>query len=272
MDIERLRRGLVYQIPAMGSARVHRDIVYRQDSESALQMDIYCPPQLSQTARLPAICFIHGGPIRADLPLAPKAWGVFTDYGQLAAGLGFIGVTFNHRYYGFDQVVAAAEDITAAIDYVRAHADVYQVDPERICLWAFSGGGPFVSMFLRAPQPYVRCLVAYYALLDLQPLIPHLADVVSVATLRQFSPLDALQQGSAPDLPLLVARAGKDRVEMNETIDAFVQAALAANLPLDLLNHPQGQHAFDILDNDERSHAIIEHTIAFVRRHLVAQG
>jgi hypothetical protein len=55
---------------------------------------------------------------------------------------------------------------------------------------------------------------------------------------------------------------------MNETIDAFVQAALVANVPLDLKNHPQGQHAFDILDNDRRSHAIIEHTIAFVQQHL----
>jgi acetyl esterase/lipase len=271
MDIEGLRRGLVYQIPAMGTAQVHRELVYRQDAAAALQMDIYRPPQLPAAVRLPVICFIHGGPIKADLPLAPKAWGVYTDYGQLAAASGCIGITFNHRYYGFDQLATAAEDIAAAIAYVRTQADVYQIDPERICLWVFSGGGPFLSPFLRVPPSYVRCLVAYYALLDLQPLIPHLGDVVSEATLRQFSPLDALQQGHATDIPLLIARAGKDRVEMNETIDAFVQAALSANVPLDLLNHPQGLHAFDILDNDWRSHAIIEHTVAFIQQHLATE-
>jgi acetyl esterase/lipase len=269
MDLERLRRRLVYQIPAMGTAQVHRELVYRHDTAAALQMDIYRPPQLSVAARLPVICFVHGGPIKADLPLAPKAWGVYTDYGELAAASGFVGVTFNHRYYGFDQLAIAADDIAAAIAYVRAQADVYQIDPERICIWAFSGGGPFLSPLLRTPPSYVRCLVAYYALLDLLPLIPHLADVVSAATLREFSPLDALQQGHATDLPLLIARAGQDRVEMNETIDAFVQAALTANVPLDLMNHPQGQHAFDILDNDRRSHAIIQHTIAFIHQHLV---
>jgi acetyl esterase/lipase len=270
MDLETLRRGLVYQTPAMGTARVHRDIAYQRDTAPDVLMDIYCPPDLPAEARLPVLCFIHGGPIKADLPLAPKAWGVYTDYGQLAAASGFIGVTFNHRYYGFDHLPTAAQDIAAALAYVRAQADVFQIDPDRIGLWAFSGGGPFLSDFLRAPLPYVGCLVAYYALLDLQPLIPHLADVAAT-TLQHFSPLDALQQARATDIPLLIARAGKDRAELNDTIDEFVQAALAANLALDLLNHPGGRHAFDTLDNDRRSQSIIAHTIAFLQQHLVME-
>jgi dienelactone hydrolase len=87
--------------------------------------------------------------------------------------------------------------------------------------------------------------------------------------LQHFSPLDALQQAQASDIPLLIARAGKDRPELNATIDEFVQAVLTSNLPLDLLNHPSGQHAFDTLDNDRRSQAIIAHTIAFLQQHLV---
>jgi acetyl esterase/lipase len=268
MDLESFRRRLVYRIPGMGNARVHRDIVYQHDTAPDLLMDVYCPSDLPATARLPALCFIHGGPIKADLPLAPTAWGVYTDYGELAAASGFIGVTFNHRYYGFDQLPTAAQDIAAALAYVRAHANVFQIDPDRIGLWAFSGGGPFLSAFLRMPLSYIRCLVAYYALLDLQPLIPHLADVVSAATLRQFSPLDALQQAQTADIPLLIARAGRDRVEFNATIDEFVQAALTANLPLELLNHPGGQHAFDTLDDDQRSQAIIARTIAFLQQQL----
>jgi acetyl esterase/lipase len=248
---------------------MHRDIAYQPDTAPDLLMDIYCPSQLSAGARLPGVCFVHGGPIKADLPLAPKAWGVYTDYGELAAASGFIGVTFNHRYYGFDQVPTAAQDIAAALAFVRAQADIFQLDPDRIGVWAFSGGGPLLSDFLRAPLPYVRCLVAYYALLDLQPLIPHLADVVAATTLRHFSPLDALQQAQATDTPLLIARAGKDRPEFNATIDEFVRAALTANLPLDLLNHPSGRHAFDTLDGDRRSQAIIAHTIAFLQQHLI---
>jgi acetyl esterase/lipase len=253
----------------MGTARVHRDIAYRQDSAPDLLMDIYRPSELPAGARLPALLFVHGGPIKADLPLAPKAWGVYTDYGELAAASGFIGVTFNHRYYGFDQLPTAAQDIAAALAYVQAQAGALQVDADRIGVWAFSAGGPLLSDFLRAPQPSVRCLVAYYALLDLQPLIPHLADVVDAATLQHFSPLDALQQAQAADTPLLIARAGQDRPEFNSTIDEFVQAALAANLPLDLLNHPSGRHAFDTLDNDRRSQAIVAHTIAFLQQHLI---
>ncbi len=37
---------------------------------------------------------------------------------------------------------------------------------------------------------------------------------------------------------------------------------------LDLLNHPEGRHSFDILDDDARSKAIIRHTLEFLREHL----
>jgi hypothetical protein len=48
----------------------------------------------------------------------------------------------------------------------------------------------------------------------------------------------------------------------------FVQEALARNLPLELMTHPTGQHALDILDDDERSRKIIERTLAFLKRRL----
>jgi hypothetical protein len=49
---------------------------------------------------------------------------------------------------------------------------------------------------------------------------------------------------------------------------AFVQSALAANLPIEVMNHPDGQHAFDMLDADDRSREIIARTVTFVQTHL----
>jgi len=71
---------------------------------------------------------------------------------------------------------------------------------------------------------------------------------------------------SAP--PILVARAGLDNPWLNEGIDRFVQAALASGATLDLLNHPEGRHGFDILDDDARSRQIIRHTLEFLREYL----
>jgi acetyl esterase/lipase len=121
---------------------------------------------------------------------------------------------------------------------------------------------------LRERPSFIRCLVAYYPIMDLGAFVQHGLAVVDEADVRRFSPALALQGDSATLPPPLIDRAGQDHPALNQGLDAFVQAALAANIPLDLLNHPRGQHGFDILDDDERSREIIIRTIAFVKTHL----
>jgi hypothetical protein len=55
---------------------------------------------------------------------------------------------------------------------------------------------------------------------------------------------------------------------LNGTIDRFIAAALAHNAPLEALNHPEGRHGFDILDDDPRSREIAARTIEFLGTHL----
>jgi acetyl esterase/lipase len=65
-----------------------------------------------------------------------------------------------------------------------------------------------------------------------------------------------------------VARAGLDSPWLNAGLDRFVERALAAGATIDLLNHPHGRHAFDVLDDDPRSRQIIRRTLAFLQDHL----
>jgi acetyl esterase/lipase len=132
MDMDMLRKRLVYQIPGMEATTVRRNVPYLKDGDATLHMDVYSPPGLADDARLPAMILVHGGPFRADLPLQPKDWGIYQSYGELMAASGLVGVTFNHRLYGFDQQVQAASDIAAAIDYVRTHADELHIDADRL--------------------------------------------------------------------------------------------------------------------------------------------
>ena len=69
-------------------------------------------------------------------------------------------------------------------------------------------------------------------------------------------------------LPMFIARAGLDQATINQSIDMFVQEALAGNAPLELMNHPAGRHGFDILDDDERSREIIARAVAFAQVHV----
>jgi acetyl esterase/lipase len=267
--LEQLRRPLVYRVPGMDAVTARRGLAYRGAGGPLL--DVYAPPGPGAGAR-PVVIFIHGGPLPAGFPLPPTDWGVFRGYGALAAASGWVGVTFTHRFSGFDHLEQAGADIAAAIAYVRDHAADLGADGDRICLWAFSGGGGFLAEALRDPAPYLRCLVAYYPLLDLRPLAaaPGIGDTVATATLRRFSALAAVEEAATLATPVLVARAGQDNPSLNAQLDAFVAAALAKNAPLDLLNHPAGRHSFDALDDDARTQAIIGHTLAFVREHLGA--
>jgi hypothetical protein len=57
---------------------------------------------------------------------------------------------------------------------------------------------------------------------------------------------------------------------LNESIDGFMAAALARNLPVTFVNHAAAPHAFDLLDDSETSREMIRRILAFLRFHLQA--
>ena len=232
---------IVYRVDSMRDVRVRRDIVYQRDAGAELKMNVYVPACVSGDDRVPAVFFVHGGPIPAELT-PPTQWGFFVSYGEIAAASGLVGVTFNHRLHAPSDYGRAQSDVTAAIDYVRSHAAELNVDPDRIALWYFSGGGPLLGAVLRERPDYVRCAVAFYAYLDVRE--------------------------KAGDLTIFIARAGLDQPMINKTIDLFVQEALAGNAQLELMNHVAGRHGFDILDDDDRSREIIARAFAFAQVHV----
>jgi len=261
---------IVLDVDAKQPPAVRRNLAYRSDGAPQALMDVFIPPGASQASRLPAIVFVHGGPIPATVP-APKDWGVFQSYGELAAASGLIGVVFNHRLHSPELYPQSLDDVAAAIQYIRSHDAELGVDRERIALWVFSGAGPHVTWLLRERPSHVKCLVAFYAILDLRPLLPPGADDAMRELYASASPACHVAKG-ATDLPLYIARAGLDSPLINQGTDAFVAEALAANASVDVVNHRDGRHAFDILDNNDRSREIIRGAISFIKSSLLGNG
>jgi poly(3-hydroxybutyrate) depolymerase len=247
----------------MSDCAVTRGLTYREENGAKLSMDVYAPSGVDSTAQLPAVMFVHGGPIPADMT-PPTQWGIFQSYGELAAASGFIGVTFNHRLFGQTEYDRSQSDVRVAIEYVQSHARDLHVDPQRIAMWIFSGGGPHLSWVLRKPPKGLLCALAFYAILDARPFLPANADLVAVAAVEQLSAVCQINRES--DLPLFIARAGLDMPQINQGIDAFVASALGNNMTINISNHAHGRHGFDYLDDDARTRSIIVDAIEFLQR------
>jgi acetyl esterase/lipase len=112
---------------------------------------------------------VHGGPLPK---LGAKRMAVFTSWGRLLAASGLTAAAFDHRFLSPERLGDAAGDVAAAIAHVRENAEELGVDGDRLAIWVFSGGGPFLSLALKGAPSYVRAAVAFYAALDIREKAP----------------------------------------------------------------------------------------------------
>lgn len=117
-----------------------------------------------------------------------------------------------------------------------------------------------LSSALRDAPSYIRCLIAYYAVLDATT-----PAAVGEDAAKEFSPLHHIKQKGKAVPPLFVARAGLDDPELNGALDRFTQEAITRNVTLEFSNHTAGPHSFDIHNDDDRTREIIRRTIEFIR-------
>src|SRR5260370_15055541 len=169
---EKVTPPVVYQLPGMDDVIVHSDLKYSEVDNPFLLMDIYTPSIVSEKTNLPIVVLVHGA---AGAQYKPKDWGLFRSCGRLIAAAWMVAAVFTHRLsYPKPLLAEAALDVSNAIDYIRARVGSFNADPGRIALIAWSGGGPLLSVAMRQQTSFARCLLAFYAYLDIQQSAAHM--------------------------------------------------------------------------------------------------
>jgi hypothetical protein len=219
------------------------------------RQDFYLPEEETDAPLpRPAVVLVHGGPVPAHWLPTPRDWPVFVGYARALAAAGVIGVPVDHRFHSPGDLAIAAEDVTTAVGVVRADP---RVDPDRIALWFFSGGGLLAADWLARPPSWLRCVALTYPVLAAPP---------QGHGEERFQPTLAL--AGAGELPIVLTRVGRERPQLATAVADFLAAASAYRRRLALVDVPEGQHGFDYLDHTDHSRWAVQEALRLVRSTL----
>lgn len=104
---------------------------------SAEKMDIYLP---KTEGPYPVIIWIHGG----GFLTGDKS----SDFNTIKEGLnrGYAVVSINYRLGDEARFPAPIYDVKAAVKYLRANSQTYNLDPNKFALWGGSAGGTLAAL------------------------------------------------------------------------------------------------------------------------------
>ena len=110
---------------------MEQGIVYSEAGGESLQLDVYRPASGEQPR--PAVALFPGWDT-SRLSLLP--------HGMELVKAGYVVVAVDYRA----DVPEYFDDARRAIRWIRAHAAEYDIDPDRICAYGYSGGGDIATM------------------------------------------------------------------------------------------------------------------------------
>jgi acetyl esterase/lipase len=127
-----------------GGVKAYPDLVYSQiNGYRPLTLDVYAT---KSGGAKPLVIYIHGG---GWVNGTSRNAAAFADFPAVLAELaarGYVAASVNYRLSGEARFPAAAEDVDAAIRWLKAHAAEYGIDKTRVAIWGGSAGGQLAGL------------------------------------------------------------------------------------------------------------------------------
>ena len=124
-----------WTLPA--GVKMLRDLQYGQGSGRPMLLDLYLPERSEK--RIPLIIWVHGGAWMSGSKDGKSPALQFTSEGYAVAHVGY-------RLSGEAIFPAQINDCKAAVRWLRANADKYQLDPNKFIAWGASAGGHLAAL------------------------------------------------------------------------------------------------------------------------------
>lgn len=138
------RPGRKVRLTVPDGVTLEQDVAYRRGDSKKWTVDVAVPDTevTDQTPRRAAIVFIHGGGWRSG----DKGSGQWRSLPLQYAEQGYVCLSVNYRLLDEAPLPACIEDCRNAVRWLRANADKYHIDPDRIGAYGNSAGAHLVSL------------------------------------------------------------------------------------------------------------------------------
>lgn len=114
----------------------NKNLAYVTNGHARQKLDVFTPP--NATAACPLLVWIHGG-----------AWIEGSKENCPGLGMldkGWVVASINYRFSNHAIFPAQIEDCKAAIRWLRANAETYHIDKNRVAVWGASAGGHLAAL------------------------------------------------------------------------------------------------------------------------------
>ncbi len=229
---------------------------------------LVAPAPPAGEGRRPAVVMIHGGGWRVG---DKASWQPEAE--QLAAR-GWVAFSVNYRLDEPAVFPAEIDDAEAAVRWVRANAEEFGVDPDRIAAIGESAGGHLTAMLatLGDGRSRIRVGAAWSPPVDFTALAGSRGDgwaaplfgctrATCADLLARSSPVNHVDAG---DAPLYLANSTEELVPLSQA-QSMAEKLKAAGVEHRLDVFPGNRHALDFRDDAWGP------TLAFLEAHLDAE-
>jgi acetyl esterase/lipase len=261
--------GVAFTQEATPDVALERGVTYGEADGQVLMLDVYRPPAGGDTS--PAVVLLPGWEAGRSSMSVPA---------QALAEAGYVAFAVDYRLHWPEHI----DDAQLAVRWIRANAERYGIDPERICSYGESTGGQLAAMLgvrdarddadpaLAEYSSRVACAVVLAGENDMT--IPYTEDYWNEWLVDQLggtldevperytdvSPVAFVDEQSAP---FLVIHGGRDTVVPMEHARRLVAALQAAGVEVVYADLVDDDH-FSVADWGVSG----AFALAFLERHL----